>query len=199
MRTLIVTNIASVDGYYAAPDGNPLVLQMDAAFDAYNLERISAADAVLLGADSFRGFSSYWPFVADAPADDTNPALSDDNRAMSAIYNRLPKHVVSDSLVVHEDNAWHDTTTVVSRDRAVEAIERLKAEGDGEIVVFGSHVTWNPLLAEGLVDEVHVMVSPDVLGEGVPLFTGPTRLALIGTRTFDGSGNVVLRYAPARA
>jgi dihydrofolate reductase len=198
MRKLIVTNIASIDGFYAAPDGNPLVLQMDAAFDAYNLERISTADIVLLGRDSFQMFSSYWPFVADAPVDASSPALRDDNRAMSAIYNRLPKHVVSNSLVVGEDNAWHATTTVVPRDRAAAEIGRLKAEGDGDIVVFGSHVTWNALLAGGLVDEVHVMVSPGVLGEGVPLFTGPAPMSLLGTRTFDGSGNVVLRYAPAQ-
>lgn len=198
MRKLIVTNIASVDGFYADPDGNPLVLRMDAAFNAYNLERISAADAVLLGADSFRMFSSYWPYIADAPHDDTNPALDADNRGISTVYNRLPKLVVSDSLEVGEDNAWHDTTTVVPQDHAVAEIERLKADGDGEIVVFASHLLWNALLADGLVDEVHVMVSPDVLGEGVPLFTGPVRLNLLGTRTFDGSDNVVLRYAPAR-
>jgi dihydrofolate reductase len=198
MRKLIVTNIASIDGFYAAPDGNPLVLQMDAAFDAYNLERIGSADAVLLGSESFQMFSSYWPFVAEAPADEDDPALSDDNRQMSRIYNRLPKHVVSDSLVVGGDNAWHDSTTVVPRDRAAAEIERLKAEGDGDVVVFGSHVTWNALLADGLVDEVHVMVSPNVLGAGIPLFTGPTSLTLLSTRTFDRSGNVVLRYAPAK-
>ena len=48
MRSVIVSNIASVDGYFAAADGNPLVLNMDEAFDAYNHERISLADVVLL-------------------------------------------------------------------------------------------------------------------------------------------------------
>ncbi len=48
----------SVDGFYAARDGNPLVLNMDAAFDAYNRVRIEAADLLLLGRKSYEGFSS---------------------------------------------------------------------------------------------------------------------------------------------
>lgn len=55
MRTVIVNNIVSLDGFTASEDGNPLVLQMDAAFDQANLQSISSADLVLLGRDSFDG------------------------------------------------------------------------------------------------------------------------------------------------
>jgi dihydrofolate reductase len=115
MRTIIVNNIMSVDGFYEGPGRNPLVLNMDEAFDAYNLERIRAADIVLLGRTSFELFSSYWPAIADAPPDPDNRALSADNRELSRIYNQLPKTVVSDSYSVPPENAWHETTTVVSR------------------------------------------------------------------------------------
>ena len=40
MRQVIVSNIISVDGYYEGPGRNVMVLNMDEAFDAYNLERI---------------------------------------------------------------------------------------------------------------------------------------------------------------
>ncbi len=40
---------------------------MDAALDQANLDSIAKADTVLLGRDSFDGFSSYWPFIPDAP------------------------------------------------------------------------------------------------------------------------------------
>jgi hypothetical protein len=99
MRTVIVCNIASVDGYYADLT-NPLALNMDEAFDVYNLERIAAADVVLLGRESFLGFSSYWPHVADAPDDPGNRAVDATNRQISRIYNGVPKVVISDSLVV---------------------------------------------------------------------------------------------------
>ena len=54
---------------------------------------------------------------------------------------------------------------------------------------------WNGLLEQGLVDELHLMVSPNALGEGVPLFTAPVDLTLLEARRFDGSDNVLLRYA----
>ena len=46
MRQVIVSNIMSVDGYYEGPGRNVMVLNMDEAFDAYNLERIRAAGTV---------------------------------------------------------------------------------------------------------------------------------------------------------
>jgi dihydrofolate reductase len=91
MRTVVVSNIVSLDGFYAAADGNPLVLNMDEAFDEYNRERIEAADTVLLGRNSFEGFSAYWPSVANAPADPGNRALSEDNRRISRAYNSVSK------------------------------------------------------------------------------------------------------------
>jgi dihydrofolate reductase len=167
---------------------------MDEAFDATNLEHIEAADAVLLGRTSFEMFSSYWPHIADAPAEPSNRALSDVNRALSRRYNAVAKIVVSDTLVVPADNPWADTTTVIGR-RDIAA--RLgKAQDD--FVVFGSRTTWNGLLAADLVDELYLMISPVALGRGTPTFTATTPLTLLGTRTFTGSGNVLLRYAPAR-
>jgi hypothetical protein len=87
MRQVIVSNIMSLDGYYEGPGRNVMVLNMDEAFDSYNLERIRAAGTVLLGRTSFEGFSSYWPGIADAPDDPGNRALSADNRELSRIYN----------------------------------------------------------------------------------------------------------------
>lgn len=199
MRTVIVNNIVSLDGFFADQAGDPLVLEMDAAFDRANLESITDADIVLLGRDSFNGFSSHWPFVADAPepADPDAPearAVDDTNRATSRFYNRLPKVVVSDRGPIPADNAWHATTDVVSRADVAAWLAEAKASGDGDIVVFGSHRMWNGLLAQGLIDELHLMVSPVALGTGIPLFTEPARLELLDARRFEGSSNIQLRY-----
>lgn len=202
MRRVIVNNIVSLDGYFADETGNPLGLTMDAAFDRGNLESIESADLVLLGRESFDGFSSYWPFVADAPApaDPDAPearAVDGTNRAISRHYNRLPKVVVSDRGPIPAGNAWAGTTTVVARAEASGWLARAKSEGDGDIVVFASHVLWNALLADGLVDELHLMVSPVALGAGVPVFTAPAGLELVEVRRFDDSSNLQLRYRPA--
>ncbi|HSK37311.1 MAG TPA: hypothetical protein VLA80_11295, partial [Actinomycetota bacterium] len=38
MRKLVVANIMSLDGYDDGPGGDVMVMPMDEAFDAYNLE-----------------------------------------------------------------------------------------------------------------------------------------------------------------
>jgi dihydrofolate reductase len=198
VRTVIVSNIVSVDGSFEGPGGDVMALNMDAAFDAYNLERIRAAGSVLLGRRSFEGFSSYWPKIADAPVDPFDRALSDDNREFSTRYDPVPKIVVSDGLVVPVDNPWHDVTTVVPRAAAGAAVTAEKQRGAGDILVFASRTMWNGLLAQGLVDEIHLMVGPRALPGGTPVFDGPTDLQLLDVRRFDGSDNALLRYAARR-
>ncbi len=198
MRRVVVSNIVSLDGSYEGPGGDVMALNMDAAFDAYNLERIRAAGTVLLGRRSFEGFSSYWPTIADAPHDPGNRALSDDNRELSRLYDPLRKIVVSDGLVVPADNPWHGVTTVVPRAAAAARVDAEKQHGTGDILVFGSRTTWNGLLVDGLVDEIHLMVGPRALAGGTPAFDRPTDLQLLDVRRPDGSDNVLLRYAVRR-
>ncbi len=198
MRKVIVCNIMSLDAKYEGPGGNVLALNLDEAFDAYNLERIRGAGTVLLGRRSFEGFSSYWPYLADAPTDPANRALSDNNRELSRIYNRLPKVVVSDRYSPPEDNPWHDTTTVVTRDGVAEWLAKERERGAGDILTWGSRTMWHGLLAQGLVDEFHLIVGPAALGAGTPLFTGQADLRLLTARQFPGSDNVLLTYAVRR-
>jgi hypothetical protein len=49
-----------------------------------------------------------------------------------------------------------------------------------------------------MLDEVHLMVGPEAVGEGTPVFDTPVRLRLLGVRQFHGSDNVVLRYGASR-
>ena len=198
MRTVVVSNIVSLDGSFEGPGGDVMALNMDAAFDAYNLERIRAAGTVLLGRRSFEGFSSYWPHVADAPHDPANRALSDDNRELSRRYDPLPKIVVSDGYVVPADNPWQAVTSVVPRAAAAARVTAEKQRGTGDILVFASRTTWNGLLAQGLVDEIHLMVGPRALAGGTPAFDRPTDLRLLDVRRPEGSDNVLLRYAVPR-
>ena len=198
MRTVVVSNIVSLDGFFEAPGGDVMALNMDAAFGAYNLERIRAAGTVLLGRRSFEGFSSYWPRIADAPHDPLDRALSDDNRELSRLYDPIPKIVVSDGLVVSVDNPWHGVTTVVPRAAAAATVSAEKQRGTGDILVFASRTMWNGLLAQGLVDEIHLMVGPRALAGGTPTFDRPTDLQLLDVRRPDGSDNVLLRYAVRR-
>lgn len=197
MRKVIVCNIMSLDGYYEGPGRNVMVLNMDQAFDAYNLERIRTAGTVLLGRTSYNGFSSYWPGIAAAPHDPDNRALSADNRELSRIYNRLEKVVVTDSGTPSADNPWHDTSTIIRRDDIAGWLAGERVRDTGDILIFGSRTMWNGLLAQRLIDEIHLMVGPRILGDGTPIFKNASDLTLLGARRFAGSNNVLLSYAAA--
>jgi dihydrofolate reductase len=189
MSHFIVCNIMSLDGYYADSDGSPLVLPMDAAFDQYNLELLRGADALLLGATSYRMLMNFWPAQA------TNPQAGDVHREFGDLYSRIPVTVVSDSITPDETAPWRARTTVVSRAEAATHVKELKTNTVGDIVTFGSRVTWNALLAAGLVDELHLIVGPNALGEGTPIFTAPANhLTPAETRRLDNTTNVLLRY-----
>jgi dihydrofolate reductase len=198
MKRIVVSNIVSLDGYFEGPDMGVMDLNMDGFFDAHNLECFEVAGTVLVGAASYMGFSGYWPLVehhAEVPADDPMARAYDEtNRAISRNWNAKPIVVVSDSFQVPDDGPWATHTTVIARDQ----VARWKEDGDAEnVIVFASHIMWNGLLAQGLVDELHLMVGPAALGGGTAAFDAPASLVLQDTRCSEGSDNVLLVYAPA--
>lgn len=190
MRKLIVVNVMSLDGCYEGPGGNVMAMPMDAAFDRYNLERISTADTVVLGGNSYGLFQGFWPSVAE------DASASATNQEFAKRYNAIDKLVVSDSATAPAaGHPWADNTTIVGRSGAAVALRALKQENGGDIVIFASRVLWNDLAAQGLIDELHLIVGATPLGAGTPLFA-PNLPALhpLGTRTFDDSDNILVRY-----
>jgi len=206
MRKLIVTSIVSLDGYVEGPGGNVMALPMDHSFDAYNAERLRAADTLLLGRKTYEGFKSFWPQQADNTDPELVKLLADQPerlatiREISRLNNAIDKVVVSDSLTEDDTDPWRDTTRIVRRSDAHKQLAELKQATGGDILIFGSRTLWNDLLAGGLVDELHLMVGAVVLGDGTPAFAGGSTasLQLIDTRRWDGSENVLLRYATGR-
>lgn len=203
MRKIVVCNLMTLDGYYEGAGKNVMALfdyrrsayPADESFDLYNAERLRAAGTLLLGRTSYDGFRGYWPSVADDP---NAPAAA---REISRLDNAIEKVVVSDSLTEDQTDPWRQTTRIVRRAAAHQQIVELKRQPGKEILVFGSRTLWNDLLAHGLVDELHLMIAPVVLGAGTPLFSNglPDSLHLIDSRTWEDSGLVLARYAPARA
>jgi dihydrofolate reductase len=187
MRKLIACNAVSLGGYYEGSGKNVMDLfdyrfeayPADESFDAYNAERLRAADTLLLGRTSYEGFKGFWPSVADDP--DATPL----QREISRLNNAIDKVVVSDGLSPEETEPWHNTR-IIGRANAHEQIAELKRQTGGDILIFGSRTLWNDLLANDLVDEL--------------LFDGqkPVSLRLLDTLTWDGSGNVLARYGIRR-
>jgi dihydrofolate reductase len=155
-----------------------------------NARRARAADTLLLGRTSYEGFRSYWPAVAE---DDSQPAVE---RDLSRLNAGIEKVVVSNSLKPDEVEGWGPTRVVRRSDSHVE-VAALKEAPGREILIFASHVLWNDLLAAGLVDELHFMIGPGVVGDGMRAFETrpPDSLRLLSTRAFDGSSLLLAQYA----
>ena len=108
--------------------------------------------------------------------------------------NGLPKYVVSTTL---KDPSWHNTT-LVSGDDVAGQLRAIKESTDGDIGMSGSATTVRWLLANGLLDELALLVHPIAVGSGERLFEGTptTPLTLVHSEPL-ASGVLHLRYAPA--
>ena len=111
----------------------------------------------------------------------------------SEFINNIPKYVVSTTL---QDASWNNTT-LVSDDVAAQ-LRKIKESTDGDIGMSGSATTVRWLLANGLLDELALLVHPIAVGSGQRLFedTATQPLKLLHSQTLD-SGVLHLRYAPA--
>jgi dihydrofolate reductase len=141
---------------------------------------IAAQDAMLLGRVTYDGFAAYWPHQTGQMADTMNGAA---------------KYVVSGTL---KSADWQNTT-LIPRDRAVEQIAELKRQPGKDIGMTGSGTLVAWLLREGLLDELHPLVFPVVLGHGKRLFAEPgdkVPLKFTNSEAFE-TGVLHLTYARA--
>ncbi|MFD0469024.1 dihydrofolate reductase family protein [Nonomuraea thailandensis] len=81
-----------------------------------------------------------------------------------------------------------------------DAVAALKKEAAENLVVFGSGVLVRSLLADGLVDELLLLIHPLTLGTGRRLFPGsggvPASFELVDSAT-TGTGVLIATYRPA--
>ena len=194
MRSLVACSIVSLDGFSAGPGGDVLALPFDDGFNDYALERLRAADTLLNGRTTHEEFHGYWPAVAD------DPDAPEIQREISRRHNAVRHIVVSDSLAVATDSPWSTSTDVVPRAHAHEAAQKLLDQDGDDVLIFGSRTVWNHLLAAGLLSELHLLVGPTLLGDGVSVFTGEAaQLQLIEARQLNESSLVLHRYAARSA
>jgi dihydrofolate reductase len=175
----IVSNFfMSLDGVVEAPD--------QWHFPYFNDEM---GAAVGKGMETNRGFlmgrvlydewAAFWPAQTD---EDFAPFM-----------NNATKYVVSNSL---ERAEWNNTT-IISGDVAGQ-LQQLKDATDGDLVISGSATLVRSLLAEGLLDELRLLVHPIVVGHGARLFEAdtPQPLELVSHEVFS-TGVLNLAYAPS--
>ena len=144
MRKLVVTENITVDGVIDMAAGwfDPLATDVDQSdIIATNAEHSAAADALLVGRNTFEAFRDFWPKQTDDPT------------GVSDYLNRVNKYVVSRTI---GDPGWQNTT--VLRGDLVAEVQALKAAPGRDIVATGSVQLVQALVATGLVDEYRLFV-----------------------------------------
>jgi hypothetical protein len=191
MRRLVVSVLTSVDGYYEGPAKQLAGMPFEDAFNTHNLELLRGSGTLVYGSRWFPENWAAWSTVVD------DGGHSARDREIAKRVLEMDAVVVSDSMTIADDDPWVSTTRVVSRAAAPAEIARLKRGDGGDLLMFGSATTWNPLLTHGLVDELIVLVGGALLGDGSKLYAGPrTGLALLDARVLPDSQLVALRYRP---
>ncbi|MCX5062413.1 MULTISPECIES: dihydrofolate reductase family protein [unclassified Streptomyces] len=180
MGKLVSTIFVTLDGVYQAPGGPEEDTRDgfehggwsfpfgDDDFGRFITEVFDRPGAFLLGRRTYDIFASFWPKMTD-PAD-----------RIASQLNALPKYVPSSTL---SDPQWAGTT-VISGDLGKE-VTALKERTDGELQVHGSGALVQSLLALDLVDTVHLLTFPVVLGSGLRFFAEgalPTKFRHAGGR-----------------
>jgi dihydrofolate reductase len=190
LRKIIVYNVVSLDGFHTGLNNDVSVMfpMMGDVFDSYNTELLRAADVQLMGRVSFELFQSFWPKVAENP---DSEEWTDAQRDLSEAGQSVKGIVVSDTL----QGQWQGLR-ILRRQDTVQEIAELKRQQGKDILITGSRTLWNSLLAEDLVDEIHLLIGNHILGQGIPVFAGhtPASLYLLETRRWENSDNVLLRY-----
>ena len=177
MSKLVESTFVTLDGVIDSPQKwSPPYWDDEHA--GYARELLFAADALLLGRVTYEGFVQAWP---SRTGDDYSDRI-----------NGMPKYVASRTLQGAEWNS-----TIIAGDVA-EAVAGLKQEPGTNLLKFGTGELDRTLLANGLVDELHLWVFPVLAGGGQRLIEGieTMHLKLVETTTF-ASGIVVNVYAPA--
>ena len=193
MRKLIVAEQISLDGVIQSP-GDPeedtsgefrlggwVVPYTDEAIGQYLQDLMSQPFELLLGRRTYDIFAAYWPRV---PADS-------DVRAIADVFNSVPKRVAT-----HRSDSLHWQNSHALEGDLAGAIRALKQQDGANLVTWGSADMVRQLFADGLVDEIRLMIFPITLGRGKRLFgdnAQPSSFTLVHSTSTPG-GVLLTRY-----
>lgn len=190
MRKLILKMSFSIDGFVAGPNGENdwIFKSSDEQSRAWAVSASWDAGLIIMGRKSFEQMAPYWPTAA-------GPFAAPMNEIPKAVFTQKgyqPKPADSPTpaaLSWAEARVFTDLTN---------GINQLKQEPGKPILAIGGANFARSLIESGLVDEIHVINHPVLLGAGLPVFNNlkaPLHLKLMDVKSFP-SGIVAHIYQP---
>src|SRR5437868_2860157 len=180
MGKIIVHEFISLDGVIEDPSFTfdyPFVPKQGEAI----AQAMGSCKAILLGRRTFEMFAPAWS-KRTAAEDPGAPFMNDS-----------PKYVVSSKL--KNGDIWQNSEIIGAYN--ADTIRAIKQSVDGGLYVSGSGTLVRALLADGLVDELHLFIYPLTRGSGPRLFAEasvPVKLSLSACESYESG----VRYLPYR-
>ena len=192
---VVVNEFMSLDGVVQAPGGPDEDTDGGFAHGGWSIpyfdpevmgsavgDQMNTADGLLFGRRTWQGMAAAWPERGGDPYADQ--------------MNAIKKYVASRTLT-QDDLTWN--TTLLSPQDAVADVAALRGQEGGDLLVWGSVSLATRLLAEGLVDELNLMIEPILLGGGKRIFPedGSARPLQLVNSVTAGTGVMICTYRPA--
>ncbi|AIY06906.1 pyrimidine reductase [Planococcus sp. PAMC 21323] len=176
MGKIIVAMYLTLDGVMEEPSWT--APYWDDEIAKFQLDLLFGSEALLLGRVTYEGFAAAWP-------------SAEDEEGFAERINKLPKYVVSTSLKRTEWNARLISSNVPQE------VTKLKKTGQ-RLLVYGSAELIETLLKHDLIDELHLMTFPLVLGEGKRLFkeNADQKMFNLQNIRWTDSGVLIASYTP---
>jgi dihydrofolate reductase len=188
MRELVSYMFTSLDGFIADSEGGLDWVPPDGELMAFANEYFGAVEGIVFGRKNYQVFVEYWDGM-----DRTDPSVPAHEVEFARIFAGMTRVVVSRTL-----EQVDDPKAILIKDDVPRAIEDLKRQPGGNLLLICGPELRSTLTLAGLVDVHRILVVPVVLGDGVRLFgdlDGLLRLRIAGTKVL-GNEVVLLDYEP---
>ena len=187
MRKFKLQVQTTIDGYMGGPSGEMdwTTVPWTDDLNAYVNGLTEPVDCIVLGRKLAEGFIPAWSAGPEG-----------EDQASIDWMNNTPKVVISNTLT---ESPWENA--VVAGGDLAETVNQLKAQPGGELIAYGGSTLVSNLIAEGLLDELHLFVNPTAIGEGLPVFPNlgtNHQLRLVTAQPFE-CGITALHFEPKRS
>ena len=174
MRKVVAYELLSLDGVAEEPDA--FITDFDEVMQDNLNDVIATQDTVLLGRRTYEEWARYWP------ASDIEP--------FATFINGVEKFVATSTPLTP---AWSNSSEIAGN--LATFVSDLKQRPGGDIGVHASITLVHSLLELGAIDELQLVVAPELRMHGRRLFERglPTRLSLTGS-SVSPSGCLLLAY-----
>ena len=186
-RICVLSMVVSVDGYINGPGGEFIAPAWSADLDAWTASHAARYDTMLFGRAAWESLADYWP-AAETDLE-TPPAARD----LAPFMNGSRKIVFSRTL--QDAGNWANSEIADADADVATVVAREKARSGKNMVIFAGARFAQTTLAAGVVDELSLLVIPELFGHGTRLFEGHAlrcNLALVDVRSMD-TGAVLQR------